>query len=378
MEVKDRKKIRLALPVLLVLPLLLCGLFALLKGDRAAMDGWVYGVMGPMEQLWGRFWGLFPFSAAELLTAALLLGSLVWLIRALVLAARRREGRALLRRLLALAAVWLWVLAGIDWLWNAAYYASSFSQRSGLEAGPCSIEELAAVTEHFAQNAARLSSQVPRDGDGRFAVPLEECIQRGLYVYEELARGSPCLAVAPTRVKPLLCSRLQSVLGFTGVYFPFTGEANVNIDAPRCLLPATIAHEMAHQRMVASELEANFVGIAACTTCSDPAYQYSGYLMGLIHLCSALYSVDSEAWYAISQRWSTPELAADWNENNDYWDALSSPVEDAAEDVYDAFLRSNGQELGIRSYGACVDLLVTYYKNAVGPVTPPDPTPAGG
>ena len=63
-------------------------------------------------------------------------------------------------------------------------------------------------------------------------------------------------------------------MGFTGVYFPFTGEANVNVDAPACLVPATIAHEMSHQRMVFSELEANFVGIAAAVSCGDPVFQY--------------------------------------------------------------------------------------------------------
>ncbi len=162
------------------------------------------------------------------------------------------------------------------------------------------------------------------------------------------------------RAKPLLCSRLQSVLGFTGVYFPFTGEANVNVDAPACLLPATIGHEMAHQRMVASELEANFVGIAACTSCGNTTYRYSGYLMGLIQLCNALYSADPDAWYAISEKYFTPQLAQDWIDNNEYWAALASPAEDAAEDAYDAFLKSNGQELGIPSYGACVDLLVNY------------------
>ena len=51
----------------------------------------------------------------------------------------------------------------------------------------------------------------------------------------------------------------------------------------------------------------------------------------------------------------------DWNDNNVYWQELESPVEQAAEQAYDSFLKGNGQELGMRSYGACVDLLVTYY-----------------
>ena len=33
----------------------------------------------------------------------------------------------------------------------------------------------------------------------------------------------------------------------------------------------------------------------------------------------------------------------------------------ASNTVYDSFLKSNGQELGMQSYGACVNLLVHYY-----------------
>jgi len=270
----------------------------------------------------------------------------------------------LLRRLLALTAVCLWLLAGLDWLWNAAYYAPDFARRSGLEPGACSAEELTQVTRLFAQRAGELSLRVPRDREGHFAMTTGECLERGVTVYGGLAEEFPFLDIPAVRAKPLLCSRLQSILGFTGIYFPFTGEANVNVDAPACLLPATIAHEMAHQRMVAAEEEANFVGIAACITCEDTVFQYSGYLLGLIHLSNALYSVDRESWYEIRAAFPQ-ELVTDWNDNSDYWTALASPVEDLAEQAYDSFLKGNGQTMGIRSYGACVDLLVAWMGDSL-------------
>lgn len=358
---KNRIRNRWAWAAALALPLLLVGLFQLLKSSQALMSGWVFGVMAPLEQALGRLCAVVPFSVGEILLALLLAGCLIWLIRAIALAVLHRAARPLIRRLLALAAVWLWLWAGVCWLWNAAYYVPSFAQRAGLEPEPYSVEQLAQVTEWFAEHAARLSTQVTRDGDGHFAEDRNECFDRARSVYDNLSREFPFLSLEFTRAKPLLCSRLQSALGFTGVYSPFTGEANVNVDAPACLLPATIAHEMSHQRMVAQEQEANFVGIAACVTSSDPVFQYSGYLMGLIHLCNALYSVSPDTWYSIADRWFTPELSQDWDDNNAYWDAFDSPASDAAETVYDGFLKSNDQELGIRSYGACVDLLVTYF-----------------
>lgn len=343
------------------IPLALVVLFQLLRGRQALMNGWVFGVMAPVEQLLGRIWAVFPFSAAEALTALFLAGCVVWLVRAVVLAVRQRAPLPFLRRLAALGAAWLWLWAGLCWLWNAAYYVPSFAQREGLETGPYSVEELAAVTQYFARQAAALAPQVPRDEESHFAVTPSECLDRGPEIYQNIVWEFPSLDMNSVKAKPLLCSRLQSIFGFTGIYFPFTGEANVNVDAPACLLPATIAHEMSHQRMVASELEANFVAVAACASCDDVVFQYSGYLMGLIQLCNALYPVDDAAWYAIAEEYFNRELSVDWRDNSEYWSALESSLEDAAEDAYDSFLKSNDQELGIRSYGACVDLLVNYF-----------------
>ena len=348
----------------ITIPLALVILFHLLKGRQALMSGWVFGVMAPLERLLGRIYSVFPFSAAEALTALFLVWSVIWLVWAAALLLRRAP-LPFLRRLSALGAAWLWLWAGLCWLWNAAYYIPTFAQREGLETAAYSVEELASVTEYFARQAAALAPQIPRNGEGHFAASISDCFDRGPELYQNIALEFSSLDIKPVKAKPLLCSRLQSILGFTGVYFPFTGEANVNVDAPACLVPATIGHEMAHQRMVASELEANFVGVAACTSSGDAVFQYSGYLMGLINLCNALYPVAPDAWNDIAGRTFNRELTIDWNDNNAYWQTLKSPAEDVAGDMYDTFLKSNDQELGIRSYGACVDLLVNYYGSRI-------------
>ncbi len=343
-------------------PLALICLFELLHSNQEIMSAWVFGGMAPLEQFLGRLTGIVPFSVGEALLIFFLIFCLVWILRALIWLVRSRRLSHFLRRICALGAVFLWIWAGVCWLWNAAYYVPSFAQRAGLETEPYSVETLAAVTEFFAQNAARLSTQVARNDQGHFAEDREACFDRGVEIYENLTSEFPCLSMKSVEAKPLLCSKLQSLLGFTGIYSPITGEANVNVDAPLCLLPATIAHEMSHQCMVALEDEANFVGIAACITSDDPVFQYSGYLMGLIHLCNALYPVAPERWYEIAGQYFTPELSTDWDDNNSYWAQRSSQVEETASELYDTFLKGNDQELGIRSYGACVDLLVTYFS----------------
>ena len=362
MKTAKQRKINIRWLPALALPAAGIALFYLLRDDRPLMDFWVQNIMAPVEQFLGRVWSVFPFSVAELLTALGITAIVVWLVRAVVLLLRQRQGRAFLQRMLALLSAGLWLWCALCWMWNASYYAETFTEKSGLSSQGHSPQALANTTAWFAYNTALLSSQVPRDGEGHFALSPEEALQRGVNVYDNLVEEFPFLEIPSVRAKPLVFSRLQSILGFTGVYFPFTGEANVNVDAPACLLPATIAHEMSHQRMVASELEANFVGIAAAITSDDVVYQYSGYLQGLISLSNALHGISPETWDAIESAYFTSELVTDWNDNYYYWKALDSAVEEQGEQLYDAFLKSNDQELGIASYGACVDLLITYFE----------------
>ena len=364
METKEKTTRRLRPLLPLLPPVLLSLLFSPFRGRQARMDGWVIHVRAPAEQLLGRLSAPLPFSLAEVLVTVFLTACALCFIRGTVLAVRLHAPHELGRRLVCLLCALLWVWTGYCWLWSAGYYSASFAEKSGLETRPYTVSTLAQVTLYFACQAADLSTQMVRDSEGHFAEDLDDCFRRGVSVYEELEQKLPCLAMPSVPCKPMFFSRLQSMMGFTGVSFPFTGEANVNVDAPACLVPATIAHEMSHQRMVFSELEANFVGIAACVTGEDVTYQYSGYLMGLIQLCNALYDVAPQTWQDIARSTFTAELSQDWQDNNQYWAAMRSPVEDRAEQVYDSFLKGNGQSLGIRSYGACVDLLVTYFGPA--------------
>lgn len=155
-------------------------------------------------------------------------------------------------------------------------------------------------------------------------------------------------------------SRVLSALDFTGFYFPFTGETNINMDCPAAFLPATVVHELGHQRGIASEQACNFLGVVVSIASDDPVYRYSGWLMGYIHLGNALYRVDPEGWQAI--RDTLPEnVVQDIRYNNAYWQSFESPVNDAAQSAYDAFLKNYGDENGVASYGMVVDLLIDYY-----------------
>ena len=134
----------------------------------------------------------------------------------------------------------------------------------------------------------------------------------------------------------------------------------MNTDSPSAFLPATMCHEMAHQRGITAEEECNFIGILAAIRSDCAAYRYSGWLTGFGYLSNALYSADRDAWQII--RDSLPEtVAADLRADNAYWSQFRGTVSQLSDKVYDGFLKSNGDTDGAKSYGVVTDLLVAYF-----------------
>lgn len=351
------KRLLTALP-----PLLAIVLFRVFSRSRKLANFAVRTFSRPAKDALGTVFGLLPFSVMELMYIAAGLFVIYWLVSSVIRTVKaEKKLQTAAKRLFVLLMVILYLLGAYLWLLGVDYHADTFREKSGLDAAPVSTEDLYAVTAWFVRNAAALSGTVSRDAEGHYSEDLDAVFTRSAGIYDALSEEFPCLE-ARFRMpkKMLLFSKVSSCMGFTGVFFPFTGESNINIDAPGCMIPFTVAHELAHQRSTFDESEANFLGIAACLSSGDPVYTYSGYLSGSLYLLNALYRADRDAWRELHSLITGP-MAVDWNDNNAYWDRFESKVSTVSDKVYDGFLKAQGQELGTRSYGACVDLLVAYY-----------------
>ena len=338
--------------------------FFLLRGQKGLMNAVADHFTGPLRRGLGKVCYLVPFSvmeAVEVLAVLFGAGYVIWNVRAVVRAKDGRRDRAY-GAALGAACILLSVWAGFCLLWGVNYWTDSFQDKSGIYAQPVALEDLREVTAFFADRVSEMAGDVRRDGHGLFAVPREEILANSVRAYDGLTEAFPFLAFDDPGVKPMAFSRLMSALDFTGFYSSFTGESNVNVDSPACMLPSTIAHELAHQRGFASEQECNFLAVLASTTCADPAYQYSGWLIGYVYLGNALYSQDPEGYWAIRETLAE-EARLDLAYNNAYWAQFqNTAVQKASNKVYDGILKSYGDERGIQSYGTVVDLLVVYYK----------------
>lgn len=355
-----RKNQKLHIWLLVLLALLI--LFLVTRHSRPLMNWLVESVTQPFKDAVGAVCYLVPFPVIEILYIAAGLWVIVHIV---VSAVKIRRGRGQ-RRAIAYRAFLILLCVALtigDWfclVWGINYYADGFQEKSDLYAQEVSTEDLRRVTAYFVQQLNAASQEVPRDENGLFAVSRADIFADSTFIYPCIYDEFPFLERKDRVPKQMLFSPLLSAMGFTGFYAGFTGESVLNVDSPTAFLPSTIVHELAHQRGIASEQECNFIAIVTSTQSGNPAYVYSGYLVGYVHLSNALYKADYNAWAELRQQLDAGALA-DIQNNNAYWQQWESPIDTVSQKVYDTMLKGYGQSDGVQSYGTVVDLLVAYY-----------------
>lgn len=320
------------------------------------------GVYVVLSRAVSRTTGLVPFSIAELLVFALVLFFIAALIRLAVRLIRGTRNRAALAvRFLsdlcvfAAAAAFLFtVTCGIN------YYRLTFAETGGLTVTPSSKEELRELCASLASGLNRLRPGLETDKQGVMklsAENMEKTAREAARYYDGIEKDYPLLKSGYGVPKPVFLSRLMSRCDITGMFFPFTFEANVNTDAPEYTIPATMCHELSHLRGYMREDEANFIGYLVCEKSGDPDFLYSGEMLAFTYANNALYSADADAAGGIYASLSDG-VRRDLSYGSAYWKQFEGPVARVSAQVNDRYLRANRQDDGIKSYGRMVDLLL--------------------
>ena len=245
----------------------------------------------------------------------------------------------------------------------AGYRGSALDQKLELDRAPVSAEELYSTAMILVDNINSLTGEIDYGSDSFSIMPYTlSKMNRSLNAtYAKTTKEYDFITHVTSRVKPVLFSEVMSYMHITGVYSFFTGEANINVNFPDYTIPYTAAHEMAHQRGIAREDEANFMAFLVCIRSDDPYIRYCGYLNTYEYVASALYRADKDLYYRVADRLNqhvVEEMVAYNDFYDKYRDTTASQISGA---VNDSYLQSQGSP-GTVSYGMVVDLTVAYYK----------------
>ena len=309
--------------------------------------------------------GVFPFSLAEILVLLIAIMILRGIIKWLGVITRNRNSDW---SFLAQPLISLLVLVSVLYflfvfLWGLNYSRLSFAQIAGFTVQPATTGELAQVCESLIErtNLLRLGLEQDQNGVMRLTDGKTMALNSAVDGYEQAKDIYPELGGKFGRPKALLLSIPVSYLGFSGAYFPFTGEANINMAVPDAMLPSTVGHEMAHQRGFAREDEANYIAYLTCNLNPDPNFQYSGNMLAVIISMNTLRQYDMAKFLELQAKYGQGMR----NDLNDYalftkkHDTIIRRFSNAANDLY---LKSNRQADGVYSYDRMVNLLIAEFR----------------
>lgn len=248
---------------------------------------------------------------------------------------------------------------------SAGYRGSTLDRKLGIERAGVSAEELYDTALILVEQINNEIAGVAFVEDGLSIMPYgyDEMNDRLIDAYDKACDKYRFIQRLDSNLKPVMLSELMSYTHITGVYSFFTGEANINVNFPDYTIPYTAAHELAHQRGIAREDEANFVAFLVCLESDDRYIRYSAYLNLYEYVSSALYSADPELYFQARAKLGDDvksEMIAYSEFYDKYRDSVASDVSEA---VNNTFLVIQGTE-GTKSYGMVVDLAVAYYKQA--------------
>lgn len=336
-------------------------LYIVMSHSVAFADWFNTTVSAALRGLFATLTNWIPFSLGEL-TIWLLPVALVFTLRHAI-----RKRCDTWRTAAVFVAILLSVLAAVFSVFvlnfAAGYRGSTLDEKLGLERREVSARELYDTAVLLIDAVNRETEEISFYHNDFSIMPytLEEMNDKLSEAYRGFCAEKDFISHTESRVKPVAASEVMSYMHITGVYSFFTGEANINVGFPDYTIPYTAAHEMAHQRGIAREDEANFVAFLVCIRSEDPYIRYSGYLNLYEYVASALYSADKDLYYEALSRLNT-EVRAEMAAYSEFYDKYrDSTVSKVSSTVNNSYLQSQGT-VGTRSYGMVVDLAVAYYR----------------
>ena len=303
--------------------------------------------------------GVLPFSLAETLIFMLPAVIILLFVISNAYAASKRKWW---RFFFSLLAVISYMYSLFVFSFVPSYNCTKLEDRLGLDRHDVSAQQLYDTALVLTDEINSLTDDITFLYKDASIMPydIDELSDRICEAYDRFTPTHSFIQSMHTRIKPLAISPLMTYTHIAGVYAFYTGESNLNTNFPDYTIPYTVAHELAHQRGIAREDEANFIAYLVCMESDDVYIRYSASMSVLEYVYSALSQADTDLYnravgqldlHAIYEMQSYSRFFAKYARNT------AATVSGA---VNDTFLKLSGQSAGSKSYGLVVDLAVAY------------------
>lgn len=353
--------------ILLLIPLTFV-LVALARLDNRWVEHFfVRFIYKPVSYAVGTAVSLFPFSLSEVLALAGIGFAVFCIVRVIIniVKDKAKYKHILYKFFINILCVISVALFAFELCMGLNYYRYSITEYLELDVHESDVSELYELTKSLAEDINLYRSLIEEDENGVSVLSDEnryQTSQSARDAYRSLSEKYTFLKAADIRNKPLVSSKLFSMVMTTGIYIPYTFESNINVDVPQFSIPATMCHELTHFRGFMREEEANFLGYLACMESKREDFRYSGAMLAFSYCYPQLSKADKDLASEIASTISDGVMR-DLIFEDQYWEPYRKTVTaQISNDVYDGYLNANNQPGGIQSYGEMVDLLLAYRR----------------
>ena len=299
------------------------------------------GAFAAMNRAVVPFTDRVPFAVADAEGIIAVVALIVWWVRALRAAPRRRRWFAVLALLAHTAG---WVAAAIvvfELLWGFNYRRAPVAMRVEYNESRVTDAAVAAFSRRIVDT---LNANVGR----AHAEALDRAKLRAAYGPVIRRLGDPW-NVDVTIPKTTLLQPYYDAAGIGGQYSPFSFETMLNASFLPFEVPRALAHEWAHVGGFTDEGDANYIGTLVCLRSNDPLIRYSG----------AFWTYGELPEAERRKLRLDPRVTADFQASRQRFLSRYKPQIFAISwRVYDRYLRTNGVARGVASYGFFLKLLV--------------------
>ena len=309
--------------------------------------------------------GFFPFSVAEVLVVIVLPITVIFAIYRIVRFVLFKEKIKAVNFFVKLLCAS--VILGTLFIncFGVCYNRVPIEKNLGIERRKITARELCDNAAVFKTRLSEITDGIPFDDTGASVLPyswkeLNVIIDDG---YGKLCQEYDFISDCDAPAKKIALSKYMTYTHISGIYFPFTGEANVNTNYPDYVVAFSMAHEKAHQRGIAGEDEANFIAYLACMYSGDYYLEYCAQMSMYEYFLSAVLETDKDEYMRLISDTDKRSLG----EMNAYYEFFEkyrySAASEVANEVNDAYLKTLGEGDGVESYGLVIELMSAYLKS---------------
>lgn len=290
--------------------------------------------------------------------------------------------------LLLLRQIWVWARTHMTWqkrfisgiggglsflggavfffliLWGFNYGRVPVEEQLGLEPKPLSMEDLKEELKLETEYIVNLRSQIPHVTDSAITADfLPVNLERQLRLNLEIRlRRYHFPTVGRVRAFYLYPKGIFLRFSSAGLYFPWTGEGQVDAGLHPLQIPYVMAHELSHGYGFGDEGTCTFWGYLACINSDNPIIAYAGHLGYWRELAADFRHYAPEQYPAFRQ--SLPiGIQKDLDAINEALLKYPDFMPRMRYIAYDAYLKTQGIQEGMLNYDRVTMLVSAWRKN---------------